>query len=206
MNNEPLITIIDDDEAYRDSLVLLIGSFGYRAASYPSAEEFLRAWDHQIPGCLIIDVRMPETNGLALQRQLSVRSLAPSIIIMSGNAEIPDVVRAMHQGAVDFLLKTSTDAEFLDAIHRALKRDQANRDDHARRVSIQQRFLLLSPCEMEVLYLVLKGMANKNIAAKLQVSPRTVEDRRARIMNKLQVESVPALVSVAICAGIQIDA
>lgn len=205
MNVEPLISIIDDDEAFRNSLVLLVTSFGYRVASYKSANDFLAVYDHQIPGCLIIDVRMPEVNGLALQQSLAMRSLQPSIIIMTAYAEVPVAVRAMHQGAVDFLQKTCPDTELLAAIRRAVDRDQSNRVEHARKVSVQERISLLSPPEKEVLNLVLQGKANKNIAAKLGVGPRTVEDRRARIMTKLQVESVPELVSLAILAGFSVN-
>ena len=151
MNVEPLISIIDDDDAFRNSLVLLVTSFGYRVASYHSASDFLADYDHQIPGCLIIDVRMPETSGLALQQNLAMRSLQPSIIIMTAYAEVPVAVRAMHQGAVDFLQKTCPDTELLDAIHRAVDRDRSNRADHLRKVSVQERMSLLSPPEKEVL-------------------------------------------------------
>src|SRR5262245_12922277 len=103
MNQEPLITIIDDDDAFRSSLALLVNSFGYRVATFSSANEFLAAYDPQVPGCVIIDVRMPEVNGLTLQQNLAMRSLQPAIIIMTAYAEVPVAVRAMHQGAVDFL-------------------------------------------------------------------------------------------------------
>jgi two-component system, LuxR family, response regulator FixJ len=205
MNLEPLITIVDDDDAFRSSLALLVNSFGFRVATFSSANEFLAAYDPQVPGCVIIDVRMPEVNGLSLQQNLAMRSLQPAIIIMTAYAEVPVAVRAMHQGAVDFLQKTCPDTELLDAIRRALERDQTNRADHAKLVSVQERLALLSAPEREVLNLVLQGKANKNIAAKLGVSPRTVEDRRARIMHKLKVESVPELVSLAILAGIRVE-
>jgi two-component system response regulator FixJ len=205
MTLEPVVSIIDDDEAFRSSLVLLVSSFGYRVAAYSSASAFLAVYDPQVPGCIIIDVRMPETNGLALQQNLAMRSLQPSIIIMTAYAEVPVAVRAMHQGAVDFLQKTCPDTELLDAIRRGIDRDRANRIEHSRQVSVQERMNLLSHSEKEVLQLVLQGKANKNIAAKLGVSPRTVEDRRARIMHKLQVESVPELVSLAILAGFRVE-
>jgi two-component system response regulator FixJ len=201
MNVEPLISIVDDDDAFRNSLVLLVTSFGYRAAAYASASEFLAAYNPHIPSCVLIDVRMPDANGLALQQSLAARALQPAIIMMTAYAEVPTAVRAMHQGAVDFLQKTCPDTEVLDAIQRALERDQANRLEHARRASIEERMSLLSHPEKEVLGLVLQGKPNKNIAARLGVSARTVEDRRARIMHKLQVESVPELVSLALQGG-----
>lgn len=205
MRQEPLISIIDDDEAFRSSLVLLISSFGYRVSSYASAHDFLASFDPQVPGCIIIDVRMPDTSGLALQRTLAARALQPSIIIVTAFAEVAVAVRAMHQGAVEFLQKTCSEVELIDAIRRGLERDRHNRLEHARKMSIQERISLLSPPEKEVLNLVLQGKANKSIAAKLGVSPRTVEDRRARIMHKLKVDSVPQLVSLAILGGIAVE-
>jgi two-component system, LuxR family, response regulator FixJ len=205
MAAEPLISIIDDDDAFRSSLELLISSFGYRVASYSSAQAFLDAYDPQAPGCVIIDVRMPETSGLALQQNLAMRSLKPAIIVMTAYAEVPVAVRAMHQGAVDFLQKTCPETELQDAIRRALESDRTNRAEYARQISVQERLSLLSPPEKEVLRLVLQGKANKNIAAKLGISARTVEDRRARIMHKLQVESVPELVSFAIQGGFRVE-
>jgi two-component system, LuxR family, response regulator FixJ len=202
---EPLISIVDDDEAFRSSLDLLISSKGFRVASFASAHEFLAAFDPQVPGCLIIDVHMPETSGLALQRTLAARALQPSVIMMTGFAEVAVVVRAMHQGAVEFLQKTCPEEELLDAIRHGLELDQQNRKAYARQTSIQGRLSLLSPPENEVLKLVLQGKANKSIAVRLGVSPRTVEDRRARIMQKLRVDSVPQLVSLAILGGINVE-
>lgn len=205
MSVAPVVSIVDEDDAYRSSLSLLISSSGFRVASYATASAFLAEFDFQIPGCVIIDVRMPEMSGLALQQTLAKRSFPPAVIVISENAEIPLAVRAMHQGAVDFLQKASLQSEVLNAIRRALARDAANRIDHARKASVQERMSQLSPPETEVLSLVLQGNPNKNIAARLGVSARTVEDRRARIMSKLRVDSVPKLVSLAILAGLRVD-
>lgn len=205
MSPVPVISIVDSDAVYRSSLALLTSSFGYRVAVYSSANEFLRAFDSQVPGCVIIDVQAPDTSGLALQSVLAARALPPSIIVMTNTAEVSIAVRAMQQGAVDFLQKSCPDSEIASAIERAIQRDRVNRVNHARRISDEERMSLLSPPEREVLDLVLEGKANKNIAAKLGVSPRTVEDRRARIMQKLRVDSVPRLVALAIRAGICVE-
>lgn len=205
MTVEPMVHVVDNDDAFRSTLEHRLASFGFRVASYPSASMFC---DHYVAaerGCLLLDVQMPDASGLVLQKSMAMRALQPAIIAMAAKAEIPLVVRAMHQGAVDFLQKPFGDPELLTALNLALERDRANRLEHARQMSIQERLSLLSPPELDVLRLVLQGKPNKNIAAKLGVSPRTVEDRRARIMHKLRVESVPELVSFAIQGGFKVD-
>lgn len=202
MNAEPTVFIVDDDPAFLESLSVLIESMGLATRTFPSPDEYLEQFDPTAPGCLILDVRMPKISGLALQERLAQVPLRPPIIIMTGHAEVPTALRAMRQGAVDFLQKTFSEAELFEAIQRALAQDIEFRTAHSRRDALDARFALLSTAEMQVLQQVLLGEANKRIATKLGISRRTVEDRRARLMHKLEVESLADLVRLAVEAGI----
>jgi FixJ family two-component response regulator len=203
MSAEPTVFIVDDDPAFAESLATLINSMGARTRIFTSADSYLQQFDPQTPGCLILDVRMQRTSGLALQEQLSKLPLGPAVIIMTGHAEVPTALRAMRMGAVDFLQKTFTETELYEAVQRALIQDARARSDYYRKESIERRFAQLTPPERSVLHQVLQGEANKSIAANLGVSRRTVEDRRARIMQKLEVESLADLVRVSMEAGVQ---
>jgi len=203
MSVEPLVFIVDDDPAFAESLSTLITSMGARTKTFTSADAYLEQFDPQIPGCLILDVRMQRTSGLVLQEQLSKLPLSPAVIIMTGHAEVPTALRAMRMGAVDFLQKTFTETELYEAVQRALVQDARARNEYYRKEAIERRFAQLTPPERSVLSKVLQGEANKSIAASLGVSRRTVEDRRARIMQKLTVESLADLVRVAMEAGVQ---
>lgn len=205
MNREPTVFIVDDDAAYLDSISVLIQSMGMKTKTYPAADAYMRDFNPDLPGCLILDVRMPITGGLALQEKLTKLPLCPPIIIMTGHAEVPTALRAIRQGAVDFLQKTFSEAELYDAIQRAFAKDAADRARFARTTDLANRFAKLSPAEHDVVQLVLRGDTNKKIAATLDVSQRAVEDRRARIMEKLSVETVPELIRLAIEAGLWND-
>jgi two-component system response regulator FixJ len=202
MNDEPTVFIVDDDPAFLESLSVLIGSMGLQTRTFSSPDEYLQQFDPNAPGCLVLDVRMPKISGLALQERLAQLPLRPPIIIMTGHAEVPTALRAMRQGAVDFLQKTFSEEELYDAIQRALAQDSENRTAYSRRDALNARFALLSTAEMQVLQQVLMGEANKRIATKLGISRRTVEDRRARLMHKLEVETLADLVRLAVEAGI----
>lgn len=203
MSVESIVFIVDDDPAFAESLSTLIASMGARTKTFTSAEEYLDQFDPQVPGCLILDVRMQRTSGLVLQEQLSKLPLSPAIIIMTGHAEVPTALRAMRMGAVDFLQKTFSESELFEAVQRALTKDARTRHEYYRKEAIERRFAQLTPPERSVLNQVLQGEANKSIAANLGVSRRTVEDRRARIMQKLEVESLADLVRVSMEAGVQ---
>jgi FixJ family two-component response regulator len=202
MNAEPTVFIVDDDPAFLESLAVLVGSMGLNTKTFSSPEEYLQQFDPAAPGCLVLDVRMPKISGLALQERLTQLPLRPPIIIMTGHAEVPTALRAMRQGAVDFLQKTFSEDELYEAIQRALAQDVEFRSAHARRDALNARFSQLSAAEMQVLQQVLMGEANKRIASKLGISRRTVEDRRARLMQKLEVETLADLVRLAVEAGI----
>lgn len=203
MPAETTVYIVDDDPAFAESLANLINSMGARTKTFTSADDYLQQFDSQAPGCLILDVRMQRTSGLALQEQLAKLPLSPPIIIMTGHAEVPTALRAMRMGAVDFLQKTFAENELYEAVQRALIQDARAREAYHRKEAVERRFAQLTAPERSVLSQVLQGEANKSIAAHLGVSRRTVEDRRARIMQKLEVESLADLVRVSLEAGIQ---
>jgi FixJ family two-component response regulator len=175
---------------------------GLATRTFASPDEFLAQFEPSAPGCIILDVRMPKTSGLALQEQLTKLPYCPPIIIMTAHAEVPTALRAMRQGAVDFLQKTFSEDELYEAIQRALAQDEKGRAEYERRTSLKSLFAQLTAAENEVLHQVLKGAPNKSIASGLGISRRTVEDRRARVMQKLGLDSVADLVRLAIEAGI----
>lgn len=205
MSAEPTVFIVDDDPAFLESLSALIGSMGLLTKAFASPDEYMQQFDPDAPGCLILDVRMPKMSGLALQERLAQLPLRPPVIIMTGHAEVPTALRAMRQGAVDFLQKTFSEDELYDAIQRAIAQDVDFRAAYSRRGALDARFSQLSAAEMQVLEQVLMGEANKRIATRLGISRRTVEDRRARLMQKLQVESLADLVRLSVEAGIHPD-
>ena len=205
MNVEPTVFIVDDDAAFAESLSALVSSLGLKTDVYSSAEDFMSHFNPDAPGCLILDVRMPIVGGLALQQRLTELPLCPAIIVMTGHAEVPAAVRAMRQGAVEYLPKTCAKAELVEAIRRAIAQDKEDRAKYIYLESIRARFNLLTPAENQVLQLVLKGTANKTMASTLDISRRTVEVSRAKIMQKLGVETVAELVRLAIEVGMKIE-
>jgi FixJ family two-component response regulator len=206
MNSEALVWIVDDDVAFARSLGEILASRGLNYRTFASADEFLRRFDPWQAGCVMLDVRLHGTTGLAVQESLNRLPLIPSIIVMTGFGEVATAVRAMRQGALDFLQKTCSETELYEAVQRALERNADNRRAYARQKKFRERAQSLTSVEHEVLQLILAGNANKNIAAKLGVSERTVEDRRARIMQKFEVSSIPEMVLVAVVAGLHGEA
>jgi len=190
----PLIFIVDDDEAVRNSLRLLVKSISLTASAYASAQEFLGSYDPQQPGCLVLDVRMPGMSGLELQQQLNLRGAVIPVIFITGHGDIPMAVEAMQHGAFDFLQKPFRDQDLIDRIQRALEKDRTNRAELGERSVIRQRRDSLTPREREVLALVTSGKANKVMAADLGLSQRTVEIHRARVMEKMGASSLAQLV------------
>lgn len=193
---EATVFVVDDDEAVRDSLSLLVRSVGLAAESFASAREFLDRYDPERPGCLVLDVRMPGMGGMDLQERLAEMGSKLPIIFITGHGEIPLAVRAIQAGAVDFLQKPFSDQELLDRIQQALENDHRNRRERTSRDEIRGHLDSLTPREREVLDLVVEGAANKVIAGRLGVSQRTVEVHRARVMEKMQVDSLAQLVKL----------
>ena len=190
----PTVIVIDDDDAVRGSLKLLLRAVNLPVVAYALAQEFLARYLLDQPGCLIVDVRMPGMSGLELQQVLNRRGAMIPLIFISGHGDISMAVEAMQHGAFDFLPKPFCDRDLLDRVERALQRDAANRRQVAQSDSIRGCFEELTPREREVLALVVVGKPNKIIASDLGVSQRTVEIHRARVMEKMQASSVAQLV------------
>ena len=190
----PVVFIVDDDEAVRSSLRLLLKSVGLVPAALASAREFLEKYDPGQPGCLVLDVRMPEMSGLELQEQLNLKGAVLPVIFITGHGDVPMAVEAMQAGACDFLQKPFRDQDLIDRIQRALDKDRTNRAALNERTLIRERLQSLTPREREVLAMVTGGKANKLMAADLGVSQRTVEIHRARVMEKMSAASLAQLV------------
>lgn len=190
----PTVFVVDDDEAVRSSLRMLLKSVGLTASACASAQEFLAAYDAEQPGCIVLDVRMPGMSGLEMQQELNVRGAMIPVIFITGHGDIPMAVEAMQHGAFDFLQKPFRDQDLLDRVQRALARDRQNRAQLKEKDRIRQRLDSLTPREREVLDLVTRGKANKVMAAELGVSQRTVEIHRARVMEKMGATSLAQLV------------
>lgn len=197
----PTVFIVDDDDAVRSSLRLLIKSVGLIPSALGSAREFLEKYDPAQPGCLVLDVRMPEMSGLELQEQLNRQGAVIPVIFITGHGDVPMAVEAMQAGAFDFLQKPFRDQDLIDRIQRALEKDRANRAVLNERGLIQERLKSLTPREREVLEMVSSGKPNKIMAADLGVSQRTVEIHRARVMEKMGASSLAQLVRMVMDLG-----
>ena len=192
--SNPKVYIVDDDEAVLDSVRLLLRSVDYDVETFSSAKAFLEQAPHIRAGCLLLDVRMPGMSGLDLQQQLRQRGVPIPIIFITGHGDVPMAVQAMQAGAFDFLQKPFRDQDLLDRIAEALTLDQNRRNNQLHMDDVRERLEQLSPREREVLDLVTKGQANKVIALELNLSQRTVEIHRARVMEKMEARSLADLV------------
>ena len=193
-SSDAAVFIIDDDPLIRDSLGQLVKSVGLTADTFPSAKAFLEAEQPDKPSCLVLDIRLPELSGLDLQDELIKRGISIPIIFITGHGTVPMSVRAMKSGALDFIEKPFEDQELLDAINHAIKQSRQTRLEQAERDEIEQRIDSLTSREHEILTLVITGMLNKQIAYDLDMSENTVKTHRARIMRKMSVKSLAALV------------
>ena len=201
MPPNPCVYIVDDDEAVRDSLSFLLESKGYVIKSFSSALDFLAAAPALPIGCLIVDIRMPEIDGLELQERLKAGGLDFPMIVITGHADVPLAVRAMKAGAIDFIQKPFTSETILDGLAEALSRSPNERDPAA--AAAAEKLARLSRREREVLAGLLGGLPNKSIAYDLEISPRTVEIYRARVMSKMEARSLSELIRIALAAGMQ---
>jgi len=197
----PVVFIVDDDEAVRSSLRLLLKSVGLAPNAVASAREFLDRYDPSQPGCLVLDVRMPEMSGLELQEQLNRIGAVIPVIFITGHGDVPMAVEAMQAGAFDFVQKPFRDQDLIDRIQRALEKDRATRALLNERSLIRERLESLTPREREVLTMVTSGKPNKIMAADLGVSQRTVEIHRARVMEKMGAASLAQLVRMVMDLG-----
>lgn len=194
----PTVFIVDDDPAMRDSLGFLIGSVGRKVETYASAEDFLAAYDHERPGCIVLDVRMPGLSGLELMEKLREDRFAPPVVLITGHGDIPMAVRALKAGAFDFIEKPFSDQVLLERIQQALHQDSEDRAAEQDRVDIERRASRLTSRETEVFELVVAGKPNKVVANELGLSQKTVEVHRAHVMEKMRAESFADLVKMAV--------
>ena len=194
----PTVFIVDDDEAVRGSMKLLLKTLGLATQAFASAQEFLATFNKDRAGCLLLDIRMPGMSGLELQEELNARGAMLPIIFITGHGDVPMAVEAMQRGAMDFLQKPFRDQDLLDRISEALAKDRAGRELLGNRERIRARVAALTPREREVMALVTQGKANKVIAADLDLSQRTVEIHRAHVMEKMGANSLAHLVRMAI--------
>jgi len=197
---KPTVFIVDDDEAVRSSLRLLLKSLGMTAVAHGSAGEFLAAYDPEQPGCVILDVRMPGMSGLELQDELNRRGAIIPVVFITGHGDVPMAVEAMQHGAIDFLQKPFSDKDLTDRIRQALSLDLRNRALLGEKDRIQARLASLTTREMQVVRLVTLGESNKVIAGELGVSQRTVEIHRAHLMEKMGATSLAHLVRMTMIA------
>jgi len=200
---DPIVFVVDDDASVRKSLSRLLRSGGYTAETFASATEFLASGRHQqSPACLVLDVRMPGLTGMELQERLRALKSALAIIFITGHGDIPMSVEAMKGGAVDFLPKPFDDTQLLAAVAKAIAKSAHDRQTRGEIESIQERLATLTPREREVLELVVRGMLNKQVAADLGTVEKTIKVHRARVMEKMQVQSLAELVRLAERVGI----
>jgi two-component system response regulator FixJ len=195
MKNEvAAVMVVDDDAGVRNAMRLLLKSVGLNSQLFTSAPEFLAAYQPDQQGCLVLDIRMPGMSGLELQQELNLRGAVIPVIFMTGHGDIPMAVEAMQHGAFDFLQKPFRDQDLLDRIQRAIAKDAELRQSLGEHARIRTHLETLTPREREVLDLMTLGKQNKSIAQDLDVSPRTVEIHRARVMEKMGAHSVAELV------------
>ena len=200
MSNKPTVFVVDDDQEVRESIRWLIESVGMKAKTFASAQEFLDSYDPEQPGCIVLDVRMPESSGLELQKKLLARGIEIPTIVVSAYGNVAVAVEAMKHGAVDFIEKPFSDQALLDRIQQAIEKDRQQRRRKAQQANAAARFNVLTSREREVIDLVVIGKPTKRIAIDLGISPKTVEAHRSHIMQKMAIESLAELVRLAVAA------
>jgi two-component system, LuxR family, response regulator FixJ len=192
---ESTVFIVDDDRPVREGLAELMRTIHLNAEVFATAAEFLESYEHSRPGCLLLDVRLPGMSGLRLQDEMITRGITLPIIFITGHGDLPMAVEAMKKGAYDFLEKPVGDQTLLDRINAALAEDQRRRKTQVEVDAFQERLTLLTSREREVLDLLKAGKSTTAIAETLEISQKTAQVHRTRILEKLQIESVPALLT-----------
>ena len=190
---EPTVFVVDDDAGVLDAVQLLLQSVGLPSRGFSSAGEFLEEFDSDIPGCLILDLRMPGMGGRELQKRLLEMGATLPIIFVTAHGDVPTAVDAVKDGAVDFIQKPFPDQKLLDKVNQALQLDALRKKEREERRAVEARLQTLTPREREVMALVASGKLNKTVARQMGISQRTVEIHRSRVMEKMQAASVPDL-------------
>jgi len=190
----PQVYVVDDDQAVRDALQLLLRSVKIESQVFASGQDFLAALDGDARGCVLLDIRMPGMSGMDVQEEMNQRGAGLTVIFLTGHGDIPMAVQAMQEGAFDFVQKPFRDQDLLDTIRRALERSEAHHEQREQVDEIRTRLGILTPRESEVLEKVVVGKSNKVIASDLGLSTRTVEIHRSRVMEKMQADSLAHLV------------
>jgi len=197
-NKIPSVYIVDDDQEVRYALRLLLESVGLLVEEYASAQEYLDQFNPDNSGCLILDVRMPGISGLELQARLQAEDIHPPIIIITGHGDVQMAVRAMQAGAMNFIEKPFNDQDLLDSVYRAIEIDAKERGKALKLADIKERIRLLTPREKEVMDRVAAGKRNKTIADDLNISQSTIEAHRKKVMEKMEADSISALMRMII--------
>ncbi len=198
MSSAPVVYIVDDDEAVRDSAAALLSSHGYAVETFGRPGDFLRAASLHARGCALLDVRLPELSGIEVLKKLTEAGVHLPVVMITAYGDVPLAVSAMRAGAVDFLEKPYAEEDLLASIAEALERQQEEANDDGETALVASRLGTLTPRELEVLDLLIAGKQNKQIAFDLGISPRTVEIHRARVMEKMAATSLSHLVRMVI--------
>lgn len=199
---DPTVFVVDDDKAVREAVHLSLRAAGFLAESYASAHAFLQHFDSERPGCLVLDICMPDMNGLELQQTLSQKDINIPIIFLSGQADVTTSVRALRAGALHFFEKPFDTKALLESIQEAVRLDAESRERELHKKIALRRLAELTPREQEIFELLIDGLPNKDIAIQLNISPRTIEVHRSRVMHKTRSRSTTDLLAMAMVSGV----
>lgn len=199
-NKTPLVRVIEDDTIISSQFARLDGTGGFAVATYPTAGAFLDDFDAERPGCLVIDLVLPDMSGIDLLQELARRDCGLPVVFMSGMAKVSEAVKAIKLGSIDFLEKPFEMAQMVDAVQKALEIDRKRREAGNGREELLRRFAALTPRETEVMEQIVQGAANKEVAARLGLSPKTVEVHRANVMRKTRANSLAELVRMHVAS------